>query len=59
MQAVQTAFGEVRVKLKILDGGVVQAAPEYGDCLRLAEAAQIPVGRVYTAAVAASEGLLS
>ncbi len=50
---VTTPFGEVAVKLGWLDGQVVQAAPEFEDCRRLALAAGVPVKTVYAAAIAA------
>lgn len=50
MTTVQTRYGEVRVKLKIINGEVVGAKPEFADCLRLAEAHEVAVRRVYEAA---------
>ena len=35
-QTVATRFGEVSLKLKIIDDRVVSAMPEYDDCARLA-----------------------
>lgn len=34
---VQTKYGEVRVKLKRVNGEVIGAKPEFDDCLKLAE----------------------
>jgi uncharacterized protein (TIGR00299 family) protein len=48
--AVKTSFGEVTVKLGRLDGRVVQAAPEYESCKRLAEQANVPLKQIYDAA---------
>jgi hypothetical protein len=48
--SVKTAFGEVKVKLGKLDGQIVQAAPEFESCKRLAEAARVPLKEVYDAA---------
>jgi hypothetical protein len=56
--SVQTPFGEVKVKLARLDGQVVQAAPEFESCRRLAEAAHIPLKQVYEA-VSRAEALKS
>lgn len=50
---VNTAFGAVTVKRGWLDGRVVQAAPEYESCRQVAEAAGVPLKRVYEAAQAA------
>ena len=53
IRTVQTIYGEARVKLKWVHGEVVGAAPEYEDCRRLADAADIPVRLVYDAVHAA------
>jgi uncharacterized protein (TIGR00299 family) protein len=50
-RTVQTEYGEVPLKLKILDGKVVQAAPEYEVCARLATEHNVPLAKVYAAAV--------
>jgi uncharacterized protein (DUF111 family) len=52
---VQTPFGEVTVKLGRLDGRVVQAAPEFESCKKLAEEAQVPLKAVYDAAIKAAK----
>jgi pyridinium-3,5-bisthiocarboxylic acid mononucleotide nickel chelatase len=50
---VQTAYGEVTVKIGKLDGKVVQAAPEYESCKALAEKSQAPLKAIYEAAIKA------
>jgi uncharacterized protein (DUF111 family) len=55
---VATPFGEVPVKLKLLDGRIVQAAPEFDACARLAEGAGVPVQQVLWEAQAAGRALL-
>src|SRR6266542_6436163 len=45
---VSTPWGEVRVKIKHL-GQRELVAPEYEDCARVARAANVPLGEVYTA----------
>jgi hypothetical protein len=47
---VKTPFGDVTVKLGRLDGQVVQAAPEYESCRRVADQAGVPLKQVYDAA---------
>jgi len=47
---VKTPFGEVTVKFGKMDGQLVQAAPEYESCKRLAEQANVPLKQVYEAA---------
>ena len=48
--AVQTPYGEVTVKVGKLDGRVVQAAPEFESCNRLAADAKVPLKQIYEAA---------
>jgi uncharacterized protein (TIGR00299 family) protein len=43
----RTEYGVVRVKLGILDGSVVTAAPEFEDCAKLAREAGVPARDVY------------
>ena len=47
---VKTGLGEVTVKLGRLDGRVIQAAPEFESCKKLALEAKVPLARVYEAA---------
>jgi uncharacterized protein (DUF111 family) len=50
---VETPWGRVRLKLGRLGGEVVNAAPEYDDCLRLARQHGVPVKDVHASAVKA------
>jgi len=50
LHTVDTAWGPVQVKAKVLDGQVVSFAPEYDDCARLATAANVPLAEVMEAA---------
>jgi hypothetical protein len=50
-QTVKTRFGNVTVKLGTLNGEVVQAAPEFESCRKLAEQRRISVKSVYEAAL--------
>jgi hypothetical protein len=52
-RAVQTPFGEVPIKLKILDGQAIAASPEYDACSRLASERGVPLADVYRAATLA------
>ncbi|MCC7146120.1 MAG: nickel pincer cofactor biosynthesis protein LarC [Phycisphaeraceae bacterium] len=56
---VQTPFGEISVKLKWLDGKPVSAAPEYADCLARAAANDVPLQKVFDAAITAAQPLLA
>ena len=49
-ETVKTRFGDVKVKLGRLNGKVVQAAPEYESCRKLAEQKRVPLKEVYEAA---------
>ena len=50
---VQTPHGDVTVKLGKLDGKVLQAAPEFESCQKLAEQANVPIKEIYHAALRA------
>ena len=47
---VKTAWGNVRCKLKVLDGEVVRVKPEFDDCARLAREHQVPLSSIIEAA---------
>lgn len=57
MKQVQTPFGEVPVKVKLLDGQPIQAMPEYDICARLAEEKNVSLAEVYSAALLAGKSL--
>jgi hypothetical protein len=44
---VKTPWGEIIVKIGRLNGRVVQAAPEFESCKKLAVRAKIPLKRIY------------
>jgi uncharacterized protein (TIGR00299 family) protein len=46
---VKTPLGEITVKIGRLNGKVVQAAPEFESCKKLAVRAKIPLKRIYEA----------
>jgi uncharacterized protein (DUF111 family) len=48
---VKTPFGEVTVKIGKLDGKIVQAAPEFESCKKVADQAKVPLKQVYEAAL--------
>ena len=50
---VKTAWGEIRIKLGLLNGTEVNTAPEYEDCRRCAETHSVPLKLVMQAALAA------
>jgi pyridinium-3,5-bisthiocarboxylic acid mononucleotide nickel chelatase len=50
---VTTPHGQVTVKLGRLDGRVIQAAPEFESCKKVAEHAKVPLKDIYEAALRA------
>ena len=52
-QTVRTPFGEVTLKIGRLDGKVLQAAPEFESCRKLAEKEKLPLKQIYEAAMTA------
>ncbi len=55
VRRVETPWGEVRVKVKLLDGEEISASPEYEDCARLAAAHGVPLMAVMEAARVAGQ----
>ncbi len=56
-ETVQTEFGEVTIKLGLKGDEILQVAPEFESCRRVAEASGQPLRAIYTAAlVAYSQG---
>jgi len=52
-RTVTTPYGEVPVKIGLLDGKILQNAPEFESCKKLAEEKGVPLKTVYEAALAA------
>ncbi len=52
-KSVQTPFGEIAVKLGLLDGREVQAAPEFEACRQASAREGVPLKEVYQAAIQA------
>jgi hypothetical protein len=50
IRQVETPWGPVRVKVKLMDGQAVAVSPEYDDCTRLAAGAGVPLRQVMAAA---------
>ena len=59
IKQVQMRYGEISVKLKLLDGKVIQAAPEFDGCQALAEQLHLPVAEVYREALVAAAVFLT
>lgn len=56
-EQVQTPMGEVTVKIGLLEGKVVQVAPEFGSCRALSEKSGHPLRSIYQAALSCGEAL--
>lgn len=53
---IQTPYGPIRVKMRLIGGAITRVAPEYEDCAKIAMEQDVPLGRVFEAAkIAASE----
>jgi uncharacterized protein (DUF111 family) len=48
---VETAWGTVSVKIARLPDGELKAAPEFADCRNISDAHDVPLERVYRAAM--------
>jgi uncharacterized protein (TIGR00299 family) protein len=59
VRTVQTSYGPVQVKVKWLGEELAGATPEYEDCRTLADAASVPVQRVWESALVAARGMMS
>lgn len=46
-ETVATRFGDVRIKLRAWNGRVIDAIPEYDDCVALAKANDVPIREVW------------
>jgi pyridinium-3,5-bisthiocarboxylic acid mononucleotide nickel chelatase len=57
LRKVEVEGGSVRVKLGMLDGRVVNVAPEHDDCAMIARSTGAPVKSVWAAALAAARQL--
>jgi uncharacterized protein (TIGR00299 family) protein len=47
IDTVETEWGNVRVKIGLFDGKIVNVAPEYEDCKRIAKEKKIPIKELY------------
>ena len=54
VREVETPWGTVRVKVKLLAGKAVAVSPEYDDCARLAAQSGVPLAEVMATAQSAA-----
>lgn len=59
IQQVETPYGPIAVKVKIIEGKVVSAAPEYESCRQLAVEKDVPLSEIYLAVHQAALSLIS
>jgi hypothetical protein len=59
IQQVETPYGPVEVKIKIMEGKVVSAAPEYESCRKLAVEKNVPLSDIYLAVHQAAQSLIT
>jgi len=50
---VNTPYGPVRMKVARMDGKITNASPEFEDCQKLAQQANVPIKEVFTQAICA------
>ncbi len=53
---VHTAYGDLTVKQKILNGRVIQSVPEFDECVRLAKENHVSLAQIYQSTYQALEG---
>jgi pyridinium-3,5-bisthiocarboxylic acid mononucleotide nickel chelatase len=58
VEAVTTRWGEVRIKLKIWEGRVTDAVPEYVDCQTIVAEHEVPIRLVYGEAARIAEAFI-
>ncbi|MCA9958924.1 MAG: nickel pincer cofactor biosynthesis protein LarC [Anaerolineales bacterium] len=47
---IQTSYGNLTIKQKLLNGQIIQSVPEYDECVRLARENKVSLAEIYTAA---------
>ncbi len=56
LRQIQTAYGSLTVKQKVLNGKVIQSVPEFDECVRLASENGVSLAEIYSSAHKAIEG---
>jgi uncharacterized protein (DUF111 family) len=59
MRKISMPYGEIDVKLKVLNGRIFQAVPEYDACLRIAEEKDVPFLNVNQSALVAGNEIIN
>ena len=55
LKEIQTSFGKIAIKSKIINGEVIQSVPEYEVCVQLARENDVNLAEIYQAAQKALE----
>jgi pyridinium-3,5-bisthiocarboxylic acid mononucleotide nickel chelatase len=55
---IDTIFGKIPVKVKILNGKIVQATPEFDDCVKIAVVKEVPLTKVMREASVAAQKII-
>lgn len=58
MVTAKTCYGEIPLKLKLMDGKALTATPEYETCRQIAQEKQVPLETVFRAALEAGQTYL-
>ena len=56
---ISTIYGDIKVKVKIIDGQIIDANPEYEDCLKISKVNKIPLREVYNLVTIETQKLFS
>ena len=56
---ISTIYGDIKVKVKIIDGQIIDANPEYEDCLKISKVNDIPLREVYNLVTIETQKLFS
>jgi len=56
-QQIQTRYGKLTVKQKIINGQVIQSVPEYDECVRLAKENNVSLAEIYQSAQQVLKGV--
>lgn len=59
IRLIETRYGKIPIKYKIIDGKIIQAAPEFDACLKAAEQFNVPVVEVLQEAVSTGRANIS
>jgi uncharacterized protein (DUF111 family) len=58
LRVVETRFGQIPLKLKLMDGKIIQAAPEFDACASAAGQFKVPVAAVLQEAASAGQAFV-